>query len=181
MSLFAVLFGARRVDATEHHEGLMLAIAFESLLKLLAFVAVGVFAMLQLRGHRFVLPAGLASSSSLFNTNAFETTLLAAAAIFCLPRQFQVGVVECASPSDLQQARWLLPTYLGLFSAFAVPIVALGAGLHCAAGRIRFADPAAANESWGTVADRAGVSGWPFGRHGHGRGRERSALNHDFE
>ncbi|MGA3156643.1 MAG: PAS-domain containing protein [Steroidobacteraceae bacterium] len=127
MSLFAVLFGARRVDATEHHEGLMLAIAFESLLKLLAFVAIGVFAILQLRGHRFVLPPGLANSNSLFNSNFLETTLLAAMAIFCLPRQFQVGVVECASPSDLQQARWLLPAYLGLFSAFAVPIVALGA------------------------------------------------------
>src|SRR5208337_5420117 len=67
MALFAVLFGARRVDATEHHEGLMLAIAFESLLKLMAFVAVGVFALLQLRGHRFVLPAGLSNSISLFN------------------------------------------------------------------------------------------------------------------
>src|SRR5580693_3982466 len=74
MSLFAVLFGARRVDATEHHEGLMLAIAFESLLKLLAFVAVGVFAILQLRGHPFVLPKGLANSSSLLNADAFETT-----------------------------------------------------------------------------------------------------------
>jgi PAS domain S-box-containing protein len=132
MSLFAVLFGARRVDATEHHEGLMLAIAFESLLKLLAFVAVGVFAILQLRGHPFVLPAGLAKSSTLLNANALETTLLAAMAIFCLPRQFQVGVVECASASDLKQARWLLPGYLGLFSAFAVPIVALGVGTSMA-------------------------------------------------
>src|SRR5580698_7642464 len=50
MALFAVLFGARRVDATRHREGLMLAIAFESVLKLLAFVAVGVFACLHLRG-----------------------------------------------------------------------------------------------------------------------------------
>src|SRR5580698_9256687 len=73
MALFAVLFGARRVDATEHHEGLMLAIAFESLLKLLAFVAVGVFAFFQLRGHALVVPAGLAKSSTLFNTNALET------------------------------------------------------------------------------------------------------------
>jgi hypothetical protein len=57
MALFAVLFGARRVDATQHHEGLMLAIAFESLLKLMAFVAVGLYAWLQLRGRPIALPA----------------------------------------------------------------------------------------------------------------------------
>src|SRR6202044_1101561 len=63
MALFAVLFGARRVDATGHREGLMLAIAFESLLKLLAFVAVGVFACLHLRGRPWVLPAQLAQGT----------------------------------------------------------------------------------------------------------------------
>ena len=127
MALFAVMFGARRIDASEHHQGLMLAIAFESLLKLLAFVAVGLFALLELRGRPFQLSAGLANSATMFNGNALVATLLAAAAIFCLPRQFQVGVVECADTSDLKRARWLLPAYLGLFSAFAVPIVILGA------------------------------------------------------
>jgi Na+/proline symporter len=96
MALFAVLFGARRVDATRHREGLMLAIAFESLLKLLAFVAVGVFACLHLRGRPWVLPAQLAQGATLLNGDAMMSTVLAAAAIFCLPRQFQVGVVECA-------------------------------------------------------------------------------------
>jgi Na+/proline symporter len=62
MALFAVLFGARRVDATEHHEGLMLAIAFESLLKLTAFVAIGLYAWLELRGHPFELPARMRSA-----------------------------------------------------------------------------------------------------------------------
>ena len=126
MSLFAVLFGARRVDATRHREGLMLAIAFESLLKLLAFVAVGVFACLQLRGRPWVLPAQLAESATLFNEEALTSTVLAAAAIFCLPRQFQVGVVDCARTTDLKIARWLLPAYLGLFSAVVIPVVALG-------------------------------------------------------
>src|SRR6202451_3523598 len=131
MALFAVLFGARRVDATEHHEGLMLAIAFESLLKVMAFVAVGIFAWLELRGHPFELPAKLKSASTMFNGNAFVATLLAAAAIFCLPRQFQVGVVECADSGDLKRARWILPLYLGMFSVFAVPIVALAVrGAH---------------------------------------------------
>ena len=131
MALFAVLFGARRVDATEHHEGLMLAIAFESLLKLMAFVAVGLYACLELRGRPFELPAGLKSASTMFNGNTFVATLLAATAIFCLPRQFQVTVIECADGGDLKRARWILPLYLGMFSVFAVPIVALAvSGAH---------------------------------------------------
>src|SRR3569833_2882241 len=68
MALFAVLFGARRVEATEHHEGLMLAIAFESLLKLTAFVAAGVYAWLQMRGQPFTLPPQLQSSDTMFNS-----------------------------------------------------------------------------------------------------------------
>jgi PAS domain S-box-containing protein len=131
MALFAVLFGARRIDATEHHEGLMLAIAFESLLKLMAFVAVGLYAWLQLKGHPFELPAKLQSASTMFNGNAFVATLFAAAAIFCLPRQFQVSVIECADSGDLKRARWILPIYLGMFSVFVVPIVALAvSGAH---------------------------------------------------
>jgi PAS domain S-box-containing protein len=131
MALFAVLFGARRVDATEHHEGLMLAIAFESLLKLMAFVAVGFYAWLQLRGRPFVLPPGLNTSSTILNGDAFAATLLAAAAIFCLPRQFQVSVIESADSSDLKHARWILPLYLAMFSVFAVPIAVLAfSGAH---------------------------------------------------
>lgn len=131
MALFAVLFGARRVEATEHHEGLMLAIAFESLLKLATFVAVGIYACLKLRGHPLELPTQLKSASTMFNADSFIATLLAAAAIFCLPRQFQVGVIECADSGDLKRARWILPAYLGMFSAFAVPVVVLAvSGTH---------------------------------------------------
>ncbi len=126
MALFAVLFGARRVDASRHHEGLMLAIAFESLLKLLAFVAIGVFACLHLRGRPWVLPVQLAHSATLFRGDTLMSTVLAAAAIFCLPRQFHVAIVECARTEDLKTARWLFPAYLGLFSAVVIPVVALG-------------------------------------------------------
>jgi PAS domain S-box-containing protein len=126
MALFAVLFGARRVDATTHREGMMLAIAFESLLKLLAFVAIGLFACLHLRGRHWVLPGELATGASMFNADALSSTLLAAAAIVCLPRQFQVGIVECARSADLKVARWVLPAYLGLFSVIVLPVVALG-------------------------------------------------------
>jgi PAS domain S-box-containing protein len=135
MALFAVLFGARRVDATEHHEGLMLAIAFESLLKVMAFLAVGLYAWLQMRGRPLELPPGLNNVETLFNGNTLVATVLAAAAMFCLPRQFQVTVIECADSGDLKRARWILPLYLGMFSVFALPIVALAvAGGHVMPG-----------------------------------------------
>jgi PAS domain S-box-containing protein len=134
MALFAVLFGARRVDASEKREGLMVAIAFESLLKLLAFIAVGVFAFLHLGGGALHLPPRLATRDTFFNGDALMATALAAAAIFCLPRQFQIGVVECIDAADLKVARWLLPAYLGLISALVLPVVALGS-LGAVAGR----------------------------------------------
>ena len=155
LALFAVLFGARRVDATGHREGMMLAIAFESLLKLLAFVAVGVFACLQLRGRPWLLPPRLASGATLFNGDALMSTLLAAAAIFCLPRQFQVGVVECADTADLKLARWLLPSYLGLFSVVVIPVVALGTidglSLRTASDSLILTLPMSYGVSWLTV------------------------------
>jgi PAS domain S-box-containing protein len=155
MALFAVLFGARRVDATRHREGLMLAIAFESLLKVLAFVAVGVFACLHLQGRPWVLPSQLAQGSTLLNGNAMASTLLAAAAIFCLPRQFQVAVVECARTDDLRTARWLLPAYLGIFSAVVIPVVTLGAldGLnqHTASDSLILTLPMSYGAPWLTV------------------------------
>ena len=155
MALFAVLFGARRVDATRHREGLMLAIAFESLLKLLAFVAVGVFACLHLRGRPWVLPVQLAQSATLLNGNAVMLTVLAAAAIFCLPRQFQVAVVECARTEDLKTARWLMPAYLGIFSAVVIPVVALGTidglALHTASDSLILTLPMSYGVPWLTV------------------------------
>jgi len=155
MALFAVLFGARRADATRHREGLMLAIAFESLLKLLAFAAVGVFACLHLHGRPWVLPVQLAHGETFFNGNALASTLLAAAAIFCLPRQFQVAVVECARTEDLKTARWLLPAYLGLFSVVVIPVVALGTidglSLRTASDSLIFTLPMSYGVPWLTI------------------------------
>jgi len=155
MALFAVLFGARRVDATRHREGLMLAIAFESLLKVLAFVAVGVFAWLHLRGRPWVLPTQLATAATFLNGDSLTSTALAAAAIFCLPRQYQVGVIECARTSDLKVARWLLPAYLALFSAAVLPVVALaardGLTLHTASDSLILTLPMSYHAPWLTV------------------------------
>jgi PAS domain S-box-containing protein len=155
MALFAVLFGARRVDASRHRDGLMLAIAFESLLKLLAFVAVGAFACLHLHGRPWVLPSQLAHPTGLFKGDALMSTLLAAAATFCLPRQFQVAVVECARTEDLKTARWLFPAYLGLFSAVVIPVVALGTidglTLHTESDSLILTLPVSYGAQWLTV------------------------------
>ncbi|MCM2312190.1 MAG: hypothetical protein NDI84_12385, partial [Steroidobacteraceae bacterium] len=115
MALFAALFGTRQLDATEHHEGVMLAIAFESVVKLLAFVAVGVFAMLHLDGAPSLDATRLGDLRDVASPSFAASALLAAAAIFCLPRQFLVGVVECAYPADLRTARGLFPAYLAVF------------------------------------------------------------------
>ncbi|MBS0396495.1 MAG: hybrid sensor histidine kinase/response regulator, partial [Proteobacteria bacterium] len=93
MALFAALFGTRRVAATEQHEGLMLAIAFESLVKLCAFVAVGLYAWHALGPAPVGLARSVAALRGGLDANFLATTALAAAAVVCLPRQFQVAVV----------------------------------------------------------------------------------------
>jgi len=131
MAWFAILFGTRRLDASEHHEGVMLAIAFESLVKLLAFVAVGVFAIMHLDDAPPLAETRLGQFEDLHSPQFAASALLAAAAIFCLPRQFLVAVVECADTDDLRKARWLFPAYLAVFTVFVIPVVlaGLGAGL----------------------------------------------------
>jgi len=131
MAAFAMLFGTRRLDATEHHEGVMLAIAFESLVKLVAFAAVGIFAFLHLDGAPSLSATQLGSLGNAFSGDFVVTTALAAAAIFCLPRQFLVGIVECADARDVRTARLVFSAYLAFFTVLIVPIVlaGLGAGL----------------------------------------------------
>ena len=130
LALFAILFGTRRIDATEHHHGMMLAVAAESLVKLIAFLVIGLYAQQQLSGTGQAV-ADLRLSGPLPN-GFFAQTLLAFTAMFCLPRQFHVGVVECKDPRDVRRARWLFPLYLGLICVF-VPVV-VAAGRQAAAG-----------------------------------------------
>jgi len=134
LALFAILFGTRRVDATEHHHGMILAIAFESAVKLAAFAAVGLFALWLLGsdGAAMLAPVGGAAGapgpfSAADLPQAFVTqTLLASAAIFCLPRQFHVAVVEAHEGADNRSARWMFPLYLVIFCLFVVPITLAG-------------------------------------------------------
>jgi len=134
MALFAILFGTRNMDASEHHRGLMWAIAFESLVKLLAFLAIGLFVI-------FGVFNGFADVAQTVRENQEYQTLfspwkmpegfgiqmvLAMAAILCLPRQFHVAVVEFRDPGELKVARWLFPAYLLIFAALVIPIALAG-------------------------------------------------------
>ena len=134
MATFAVLFGTRHVDATEHQDGLMLAIATESLVKLFAFLAVGIFVTFWVFGGPGALleaargnpqTAALFSREPPFDT-LVATTLLSFVAIILLPRQFHVAVVENNNEGEIRRARWLFPLYLVLINLFVVPIALAG-------------------------------------------------------
>ncbi|MFZ5843046.1 MAG: NahK/ErcS family hybrid sensor histidine kinase/response regulator [Pseudomonadota bacterium] len=138
LAVFAILFGTRRLDATEHHRGLMLAIAAESLVKLLALLAVAGYALYLLLGNGSQTELWHdARVSALLSPDAlppgfFAQTLLAFVALLCLPRQFQVTVVECDDVRHLRTARWSFGVYLVLVCLAVLPI-ALAALLNSAA------------------------------------------------
>ena len=126
LATFAILFGTRTIDATEHHHGMMLAIAVESLIKLMTFIALAGYALWRGPGLQATAQLPLQQISEGVSPGFLAQTLLAFCAMFCLPRQFQIGVVECEDPSDLSRARWLFPTYMVLISMAVLPIVAAG-------------------------------------------------------
>ena len=127
---FAILFGARRTDLTEQNRGLVHAVAFESVMKLAALIAVAVLAiyLLWMRGEplgAFVLTGPLAQPP-VINARFVTITVLATAATFCIPRQFHIGFVESPGESGGAAARWVFPLYLALTSLAVLPIVAAG-------------------------------------------------------
>src|SRR6516162_2256814 len=136
LALFAILFGTRKIDTSERHEGIVAAIAFESIVKLVSFVAVGIFVGLVLFdgfGDIFARAAARPELARLFDFGgsyaAIEwigLTFLAMAAIVCLPRQFQVMVVENVDERHLDRALWLFPAYLIAINLFVVPIALAG-------------------------------------------------------
>ena len=134
MAAFAVLFGTRHIDATEHQHGLMLAIAAESLVKLVAFVAVGIFVTFvmydgpsALFAKAFERPGTAAVLTGEMRFGTFVAmTLLSLFAILLLPRQFHVTVVENNNEAEIRRAAWLFPVYLVLINLFVVPIAVAG-------------------------------------------------------
>jgi Na+/proline symporter/signal transduction histidine kinase len=131
---FAIAFGTRRLDATEHQDGLMLAIAMESIVKLIAFVCVGAFVtwgmfggLGDLTNHVIKdakIAAIIATPPDLWNS--LVTILLAATAIILLPRQFHVTIVENRKEEDVRKAAWLFPLYLVAMNIFVLPLAIAG-------------------------------------------------------
>jgi len=134
MATFAVLFGTRHIDATEHQDGLMLAVAAESIVKLVAFLAVGIFVTFWMFDGPLALVSEAMqrpSTATIFSREPrFDTliamTLLSFVAFIMLPRQFHVAVVENNNENEIKRAVWLYPVYLVLINLFVVPIALAG-------------------------------------------------------
>jgi len=134
MALFAVMFGTRHIDATEHQPGLMLAIAAESVVKLATFLVVGGFVVWGMFGgieafwdrvsrspqfaHQFDRPSDISRWVAM--------TTLSFCCILLLPRQFHVAIVENNTEKEIRRARWAFPIYLVLINLFVVPIAVAG-------------------------------------------------------
>ncbi len=146
LAVFSIFFGTRHLDVTERHEGLVAAIAFESVLKLAAFLAVGLFVTFGLYegfGDLVKQAASLPSAHNLFNISIEPGTyanwgfqiFVSMMAILFLPRQFQVAVVENVNEEHLNKAMWLFPLYLLIINLFVLP-VALGGLLQFPGGTV---------------------------------------------
>ena len=147
LAAFTVLFGTRHLDTTERHEGMVAAIAFESVVKLLAFLAVGVYVTYWLYDGFGDLYARAAAVPELQRLLAFDGAgrlgyggwfahvLLAMLSIFFLPRQFQIAVVENVNEQHLRRATWVFPAYLLAINLFVIP-VAIGGLLHFGSGTV---------------------------------------------
>lgn len=133
LAVFAILFGTRNLDANERHHGVVTAIALESVVKLFALLAVGIFVVWGIAGGVGPMLDRIdASEIGQWNVDAGRWTtfvFLSAAAFVCLPRMFQVMVVENDDESHLRTAAWAFPLYLLLMSLFVVPIAVVGLDL----------------------------------------------------
>ena len=147
LALFTIAFGTRHLDAAEHHPGMVTAIAFESLVKLLAFIAIGVFVTWGIYdgfGDVFARAAAVPTISPLLTplegvAGSYASwvwlTILSMLAIMFLPRQFQVTVIENVDENHLKKAIWVFPVYMLLINVFVLPI-AFGGRLHFPGGEV---------------------------------------------
>src|SRR6516162_2258657 len=133
MAVFAVLFGTRQADATEHQHGLMLAVATESIVKLVAFLAAGAFVTFwmfepgELIHRAMKTPEAVRAIEYVPSFGNFLClVLLSFCAFMMLPRQFHVSVVENSSDAEVARARWLFPLYLIAINLFVIPIAIAG-------------------------------------------------------
>lgn len=146
LAAFTILVGTHHLDTTERHKDLVAAIAFESIVKLIAFMAVGVFVTYGMYNgfsdifrraaeHPQLHALSVLGSESGGYTSWASLMLLSMFAILFLPRQFQVAVVENVDERHLNKAIWLFPLYLLAINIFVLPI-ALGGLLHFPPARL---------------------------------------------
>lgn len=131
MAVFTILFGTRNLDANERHHGVVAAIAVEAVVKLFALLAVGLFVVFGVAGGVGEVFEGtdisaIYGAGDIFDARWVVLTFLSATAIICLPRQFQVTVVENVDERHLATASWLFPLYLFGMSLFVLPIAIAG-------------------------------------------------------
>lgn len=134
MAIFSWAFGTRHIDATEHQEGLMLAIAAEAVVKLLAFLAVGIWVTYFMFEGPLDLVRAISEAPEVAQVfdqpinigNWLVMSCLSAFAVILLPRQFHVTVTENNSDEELRRATWMFPLYLVLINLFVIPIAAAG-------------------------------------------------------
>ncbi|MBD2767963.1 GHKL domain-containing protein [Hymenobacter sp. BT664] len=133
LAVFTIFFGVRSVEATERHEGIVLAVAVESVLKLVAFLVLGLFVTFGLFAgfsDVFNQAAAVPALRQLFTLRGsgtsgaewFTLLVLSMSAILLLPRQFQVSVVENVDENHLRKAMWLFPLYLIIINLFVLPV-----------------------------------------------------------
>lgn len=136
LAVFIVFFSTRKIDTSERHEGMVTAIAFESIVKLVAFLCGGIFIaywMYNGLGDIFSQAMAQPKLKALLSINGsggfvswFSLAILSMFAILLLPRQFQVGVVENVNEQHLNKAIWLFPLYLFLINLLVLPIALAG-------------------------------------------------------
>ncbi|MGY6635084.1 MAG: ATP-binding protein [Alkalilacustris sp.] len=130
LAIFTILFGTRRLDAKEQHPGVVIAIAVEAVVKLVALLAVGVFVVWGVAGGPGDILDRIAAQDNpdwqVHPGRWAGLTVLSAVAILTLPRMFQVLVVENADERHLATASWAFPLYLFLISVFVMPIAVVG-------------------------------------------------------
>ena len=130
LALFTILFGTRSLDANERHHGIVTAIALESVVKLVALLAVGAFVVWGVANGPADIMARIQTSEiatwDMAGGRWATLVFLSAAAFICLPRRVQVMVVENADERHVALASWAFPLYLFLMSLFVIPIAAVG-------------------------------------------------------
>ncbi|MBT5821982.1 MAG: sodium:solute symporter, partial [Rhodobacteraceae bacterium] len=133
LAMFTILFGTRKLDVNERHDGVVMAIAVEAVVKLIALMAVGIFVVWGLSGGIGPMLEKIGTSEiGMWNVSGGRwagLTFLSAAAFICLPRMFHVMVVENDDERHLRMASWAFPAYLMLMSLFVLPIAVTGLDL----------------------------------------------------